>query len=398
MSKKNIFDVLANAEDNEMNRITDKCPEISDTQLEKLLAKSERKYTYKKKEMDNMSNSRTITMNEYEQVSGVERHRPVWLRTVSTAASVFLALGVVIGSVSFLKHAGTGNINDGGNDSNPFAAVTSSVSTTTGTGTTVTAASGETYTTIVAVEDANAGTGTAANETSAPETQSTAAQETVSAVNTTAAPQSSTADTDKYVKIAEELTERFNYCENYLYGGLQVSSDTLEFRNEAIDWNTYTPQPGMPAQRAIFHKITDPNFNTFQSIKNYFYSTFTYEIQSNSIYLDSIDHYYGLYETIMSSSEYPSVSYVSMDFIQQLGHFISYDGELYVSDAHFGGGNWIYNDKPTIKEANDEYIIATRTVRTDLNPHLPFVAEFTIANHGTNGNDNWLISAWKIDE
>ena len=43
MKDKNIFDILENADSDAMNRITDKCPEISDDQLEKILSMSESK-------------------------------------------------------------------------------------------------------------------------------------------------------------------------------------------------------------------------------------------------------------------------------------------------------------------------------------------------------------------
>lgn len=399
MNNKNIFDVLANAEDDTMNRLTDKCPEITDAQLERLLARSERKYNDKKKEMDNMQNTRSITMTEYDEVSGVEKHRPAWIRTMCTAASVFLALGVVVGSVSFLKR-GTNDINNGG-ESDPFAAVSSTaVSTTTGTGTgsSFTTASGETYTSVVAVEVTDAAASqTASKETTAPEKNSAAAPETTAAANTTAALQNTAADTDKYVKIAEELSDRFAYSRDHIYGGLQVSSDTVEFRNKDFDWEKYTPQPGAPSESAVYHKVADPNFPTLQSIRDYLNSTFFYEFQAFSSYLDSIDNYFGLNTVNISSADYPSISYVPIEFVQQLNqqnHFIYYDGELYVSASRFGGGSWIYSDKPTITEAGTDYFIATRPAYTDLNPNNPFVAEFVIANHGENGNDNWLITSF----
>ena len=36
MRKKNIFDVLENAENDSMERLIDKCPEISDEQLDRI--------------------------------------------------------------------------------------------------------------------------------------------------------------------------------------------------------------------------------------------------------------------------------------------------------------------------------------------------------------------------
>ena len=43
MKDKNIFDILENAENGSMNRLADKCPEISDEQLDRIFVKSEKK-------------------------------------------------------------------------------------------------------------------------------------------------------------------------------------------------------------------------------------------------------------------------------------------------------------------------------------------------------------------
>ena len=50
MKEKELFDVLENAEDNSMERLIEKCPEISDKQLDRILAMSERKFKMKNKE------------------------------------------------------------------------------------------------------------------------------------------------------------------------------------------------------------------------------------------------------------------------------------------------------------------------------------------------------------
>ena len=45
----NIFDCLENAEGSEMERITNKTPQLDDKQLERILDMSERKYNIKKR-------------------------------------------------------------------------------------------------------------------------------------------------------------------------------------------------------------------------------------------------------------------------------------------------------------------------------------------------------------
>ena len=103
MKKKNIFDNLENAEDELMDDFTDMSPGISDDQLEKLLAVSERNYRMKKKEIERTRKDND-TEGEYT-VSGVDRiKRPVWLTPLITAASVVLIAGAVIGSVSLMKN------------------------------------------------------------------------------------------------------------------------------------------------------------------------------------------------------------------------------------------------------------------------------------------------------
>ena len=108
MNKKNIFDMLENAEDDSMDILTDNCPDVSDEQLERLLSESERRYTMKKEEIErnkNIANTENTEQNE-EIVSGVDRiKRPVWVRPLALAASVVLIAGTVVGSVALMKNA-----------------------------------------------------------------------------------------------------------------------------------------------------------------------------------------------------------------------------------------------------------------------------------------------------
>ena len=160
MNEKKLFDLLENAENDSMNRLIDKCPEISDKQLDRILAKSEKKFKKMEKEYDR--NNRNITMTENDTVEGVEHsRRPAWLSTLSMAASVVLIAGIVIGSTALLNRNGNPF---NGEDSLPPSAtdatsdstdtlIVSSVMTGTGTdGTAATAVSTDT-TTEAATED-----------------------------------------------------------------------------------------------------------------------------------------------------------------------------------------------------------------------------------------------------
>ena len=102
MKEKNIFDILGNAEDDSMERLTDKCPEITEEQLNKILSLSEKKYKVKKKEIlkDRTEKDNNIKMTENDVVEGVERvRRPVWLAPLCSVASLILVAGVVLGTL-----------------------------------------------------------------------------------------------------------------------------------------------------------------------------------------------------------------------------------------------------------------------------------------------------------
>ncbi|MGN0614664.1 hypothetical protein [Ruminococcus flavefaciens] len=62
MKEKEIFDKLVNAEDDTMDILTDMCPEITDAELDRLLAVTERKYKMKKKDKDRAEKDNDITM------------------------------------------------------------------------------------------------------------------------------------------------------------------------------------------------------------------------------------------------------------------------------------------------------------------------------------------------
>lgn len=116
MKDKNIFDILGNAEDDSMERLTDKCPEITEEQLNKILSLSEKKYKVKKKEIlkDRTEKDNNIKMTENDVVEGVERvHRPVWLAPLCSAASLILVAGIVLGSMTMFRKDKNGKIDTG---------------------------------------------------------------------------------------------------------------------------------------------------------------------------------------------------------------------------------------------------------------------------------------------
>ena len=131
MKEKNLFDILENAENDSMKRLIDKCPEISDEQLERIYKMSEKKFRRQRAEKERTERDNTIKMTENDVVEGVEHSkRPAWLTPLTTAASILLIAGIAIGSTAMLKRQTKPG---GGGGITP--AIT--VSTTTGTGTNI---------------------------------------------------------------------------------------------------------------------------------------------------------------------------------------------------------------------------------------------------------------------
>ena len=134
MKNKNIFDILENAEYDSMERLIDKCPLISNKQLDKIYVMSEKKFKKKKKELERTKKDNNKKMSGNYAVDGVERsRRPVWFTTLSTAASIILIAGVAIGSTIMIR----GNKNNITPDTPLLPAVTASTIKATGTTNTV---------------------------------------------------------------------------------------------------------------------------------------------------------------------------------------------------------------------------------------------------------------------
>ncbi|WP_028516288.1 hypothetical protein [Ruminococcus flavefaciens] len=132
MKEKNLFDILENSENDSMERLIDKYPEISDEQLDRIFKMSEKKFRKQRAEKERTERDNTIKMTENDVVEGVEHSkRPVWLTPLTTAASVLLIAGIAIGSTAMMKRHTKPNGGGGG----VTPAVT--VSTSTGTGTNI---------------------------------------------------------------------------------------------------------------------------------------------------------------------------------------------------------------------------------------------------------------------
>ncbi len=135
MKEKKIFDILENAENDSMNRLIEKCPEISDEQLDRIYAMSEKKFRKMKKGAERTKRDNNIKMTDNDTVEGVERsRRPVWLTTLSTAASIVLIAGIAVGSTVMIK----GNKKINNTDSQTPPAITATTLTGTSSASTQT--------------------------------------------------------------------------------------------------------------------------------------------------------------------------------------------------------------------------------------------------------------------
>ena len=66
MREKDLFDILENAENDSMERLIDKCPELSDEQLDRILAMSEKKFRKQMAQAEGTEREATIKMTKNE--------------------------------------------------------------------------------------------------------------------------------------------------------------------------------------------------------------------------------------------------------------------------------------------------------------------------------------------
>ena len=260
----NIFDCLENADGRDMERITNKAPELDDKMLERLLDMSERKYNIKK---------RNETDSEYSDVyqaaaEGVEVYRrPVWFRYAPVAAALVLTFGIAAAGLSILKNRSTvPNV-----PSVPPVAATSVVTTTDTTDTAVT----DTTTVTTDLTSDTTGTAAAENTAAASPAQTTAAGNAASAQTAQDTPAASNLLTEEqcYDVINQEVDETIIFeeivqvpCSDYLdfsdtfTATAHVEKDVYSDGHAYVDDNDFTIK---------FVHYTDPKFNTIDDIRNY---------------------------------------------------------------------------------------------------------------------------------
>lgn len=377
--KKDIFNMLENAGDDDMRRLMDMTPGFDSDTSERLLKMSEKKYNIKK------NNIAAKADTEYEtEISGVDTYkRPVWTRLMPVAASLVLVAGALAVTGSLLKSHAPG----GPDDPEPpvIAASTEDPSAPTDTtakeqATTIVAASGTAET---AAETAQAGTETSAVSAAivpgAPASDASSVQAAGTAESTKPAAQAVTtaaAETDEelidrlgregymedpeYTAIAKEVLKRYenNYrvccAPEYKYFDF---SDSFEI--------TYN-EPGMfgPTERTVTYvRYNDPDFSSFEEMNDNLEKTVPNSLDvfqrwiGNSVtpgcYLDYYDAFpttteyngklYANPEKSPKSPDNPDIQAAGLRFCMDKPILIEYEGddEFWAWTVH---ENWNYTE------------------------------------------------------
>ncbi|MCR4639889.1 hypothetical protein [Ruminococcus sp.] len=357
MKEKDIFDKLVNAEDDTMDILTDMCPEMTDEELDRLLAVTERKYKMKKKDKNRAEKDNDITMTENE-VSGVERsRRPAWLTPLATAASVVLVAGIVLGSVILLNRHG-GRSGEIGVDQPAVTATTTTVDTTetTATGTATVTAVGKTNTT----------KNTAANTNTTKTTQTTIAAETAAETSlyTTVpfvAPEAENIYVDNELgNIALELYKKYDSVRLFPMGytietdnkdGIKFSADP-ELNIMCTDYSVDGDLWPNIKDIAYYAHVTDSRFGNLEDIRRYGRS-----VLSESLYEKIFD------DTMATGVD--DLEYMDPIDKDHLKHWIEYRGKLYQLCPSAGWG------KLPIVFSDDYPVIIADKTETSYTAYIP---------------------------
>ena len=316
MKRENIFDALENAEESEMNRLSDKCPELSGQHIDKLLEMSERKYNANKK--GNMSE----TTEGFEVVvTGVEHYRRTWLKPVCAAASFILIAAAAVGGACLLNK----NMNHNSDDIiQPSENIMTEVSTETGTAqATVSQFSTETSTAAVTTQEQTA----------------SEAVESAAEADTQPVAGSIEGDDEYYMNIAGELTADYELlmkmCSEF---SLDLKVDINDTFTHTLTDESFTP----PQIELTYARIieTIPNMvghtssGTFDSIE---------DVKELALYTLAYDDNKGMIDSLISSPP-PDENFYNMG-----SRLYEYNGKLYKNLTNSGGialHYWAKSNKP----------------------------------------------------
>ena len=337
MREKNLFDILGNAEDDSMERLTDKCPEITDAQLDRLLAMSERKYKMKKKDTETNRTEKDNDITMSETVSGVERsRRPVWFTPLCTAASLILVAGIIFGGASLFRRHGKG----GGNVVTPAVTVT----TTSGTGTTMITTTGTANGTATTTADNNAKGTTETGKTSAVTTTATKDNNNSGSGDqgdggSGTSGNTATSNDQEYADIAKDLYRNYNEMVIFCYFMSKAELDKSDYiwfmADPDTDYYTQDLSSDDPeysygkSDKVFFVRVTDSRFSSLDDIKKYVRKVFS----TNS---EEYHHLFDLCSDDMDGIEIGGR--LSSD--QTYYRYIEYKGKLYANYYDVNAG-WI---------------------------------------------------------
>ena len=338
MKERELFDMLENADDRQIDQLAESCPELTEAQFERILAKSEKKYAEKKSAQHTVSGDMVVG----DSVSGVERiSRPVWLTPLYTAASLILVAGMIAGGAILLRHRGGDDI-----VIQPSGAITTDESTTIVTTTTAENSTAQTTFTTAASEE---------------ETTTTINYEESVYDNETGEwspyiyPEADSLSTDgTYGEIAFDLAERSE--EVYLISGAvereKPSGSSLYYGDNAI-WFTVDPSDNVypltyydyknqrwSDDKVLFELVTDSRVSCTDDIKELWRSVYTED--------------YGIYNLFceaLGSGCFDDLNVGDLLKGDTCYWYIDYRGQLYVVGATGGKGylgTTYFNDRPVI--------------------------------------------------
>ena len=365
--KKDIFNRLENAGEDDMMELMKFTPEFDSETAERLLDRSEQKYRARKKDEAGIR-------DEYEtEISGVETYRrPVWSRALPVAASLVLLAGVAALTGNLLRDR---NDPVGPDDPNPPVIAASTEDTTSPTP----AAEGTTQATDVTGTGTSAETGetaTAAAETvvtavgQGSGTAASAAVQTVTAAETTKAAGTS-AVTPSAPETPEEMIDRLGregYIEDPEYTAIAKDlltryeniyrvccSPEYSYFDFSDSFDVTYNEPGMdgPAERTVtFVRYNDPDFSSYAEIHDCLYKTL---VKDQDIYENGIGEW-GIGNSIAPGSY--------IDCNDPFPRTTEYNGKLYANPEHCRNNpeNVEYNppytefylDKPMFIEHEDD--------------------------------------------
>lgn len=348
----NIFDCLENAEGRDMERITNKTPQLDSKQIDRILEMSERKYNIKKR---NEINTNYSDGEGYQTAAeGVEEYskRPIWMRYAAAAAALVLTGGIVAASMSILKNR----------NSVPNVPTVPNIAATTVVTTAVTTDEESAELTTVTADLSAEVTGTmTADITETGETTSTTASQSTSAnaqANTTASQQQNenTATAVPNALTEDECRAVIEQREQEYIKYAEIDhipcTDYLDFSDSFIVKAHADPEAYAQGHPYIddgkefnirFVHYVDPSFPTIEDMKNFV--------------ADYLDRWYGgngiSVETTFGQTIVPGQTIIYELYRPELLYvYTVYNGKIYrgVDEAL----------EPSIMESHDDFVTSER--------------------------------------